>query len=148
MYIINEVVWKGKCEKKCNKEKNYKEISWNWRETLKKLIEIIFIKSIWTKIGRHRVNLVKKKKKSQFIFRWKKSESGRCSVVSNSLWPHRLYSPWNSSGQNPGVGSLSLLQGIFPARDWTQASCMQVDPLPVGQPMKPKRIRVGSLSLL
>ena len=63
MYIINEVVWKGKCEKKCNKEKNYKEISWNWGETLKKLIEIILIKSIWTKIGRHRVNLVKKKKK-------------------------------------------------------------------------------------
>ena len=43
-----------------------------------------------------------------------KSES--CSVVSNSLWPHGLYSPWNSSGQNTGVGSLSLLQGIFPAQ--------------------------------
>ena len=27
--------------------------------------------------------------------------------------PHRLYSPWNSPGQNTGVGSLSLLQGIF-----------------------------------
>ena len=25
-----------------------------------------------------------------------------------------LYSPWNSTGQNTGVGSLSLLQGIFP----------------------------------
>ena len=24
------------------------------------------------------------------------------------------YSPWNSQGQNTGVGSLSLLQGIFP----------------------------------
>ena len=24
------------------------------------------------------------------------------------------YSPWNSPGQNTGVGSLSLLQGIFP----------------------------------
>ena len=24
------------------------------------------------------------------------------------------YSPWNSPGQNNGVGSLSLLQGIFP----------------------------------
>ena len=37
-----------------------------------------------------------------------------CSVVSNSLWPHGLYSPWNSSGQNTGVGSLSLFQRIFP----------------------------------
>ena len=35
------------------------------------------------------------------------------SVVSHSLWPHGLYSPWNSPGQNTGVGSLSLLQGIF-----------------------------------
>ena len=30
--------------------------------------------------------------------------------------PHGLYSPWNSSGQNTGVGSLSLLQGIFPTQ--------------------------------
>ena len=36
------------------------------------------------------------------------------SVVSDSLWPHRLYSPWNSPGQNTGVGSISFLQGIFP----------------------------------
>ena len=40
-------------------------------------------------------------------------ESESCSVVSDSLQPHRLYSPWNSPGQNTGVGSLSLLQGIF-----------------------------------
>ena len=26
------------------------------------------------------------------------------------------YSPWNSPGQNTGVGSLSLLQGIFPTQ--------------------------------
>ena len=44
------------------------------------------------------------------------SESECCSVVSNSLWPHGLYSPWNSPGQNAGVGSLSLLQGIFPTQ--------------------------------
>ena len=30
------------------------------------------------------------------------------------LRPHGLYSPWNSPGQNPGVGCCSLLQGIFP----------------------------------
>ena len=34
--------------------------------------------------------------------------------MSDSLWPHGLYSPWNSLGQNTGVGTLSLLQGIFP----------------------------------
>ena len=37
-----------------------------------------------------------------------------CSVLSDSLQPHGLYSPWDSPGQNTGVGSLSLLQGIFP----------------------------------
>ena len=35
------------------------------------------------------------------------------SVVSDSLWPHGLYSPWNSPGQNTGVGSHFLLQWIF-----------------------------------
>ena len=40
----------------------------------------------------------------------------------NYLRPHELCSPWNSPGQNTGVGSLSLLQGIFPTRDRTQVS--------------------------
>ena len=43
------------------------------------------------------------------------SESESRSVC-DSLWPHGLYSPWNSPGQNTGVGSLSLLQGIFPTQ--------------------------------
>ena len=37
-------------------------------------------------------------------------------VMSDSLQPHGLYSLWNSPGQNTGVGSLSLLQGIFPTQ--------------------------------
>ena len=36
--------------------------------------------------------------------------------MSDSLQPHGLYSPWNSPGQNTGVGSCSLLQGIFPTQ--------------------------------
>ena len=36
--------------------------------------------------------------------------------MSNSLQPHGLYSSWNSPGKNTGVGSLSLLQGIFPTQ--------------------------------
>ena len=39
-----------------------------------------------------------------------------CSVMSDSLWPHGLYSPWNSPGQSTRVGSYSLLQGIFPTQ--------------------------------
>ena len=39
--------------------------------------------------------------------------------MSDSLWPHvlepaRILCPWNSPGQNKGVSSHSLLQGIFP----------------------------------
>ena len=47
-----------------------------------------------------------------FFSLWSES----CAVVSNSFWPHGLYSPWTSPGQNTGVGSLSLLQGIFPTQ--------------------------------
>ena len=36
-----------------------------------------------------------------------------CTVMSESLWPHGL---WNSPGQNTRVGSLSLLQRIFPTQ--------------------------------
>ena len=43
-------------------------------------------------------------------------ESESCSVMSDSLRPHGLYSPWSSPGQNTGMGSLSLLQGIFPTQ--------------------------------
>ena len=38
------------------------------------------------------------------------------AVMSNSLRPDGLCSPWNSPDQNTGVGSPSLLQGIFPAQ--------------------------------
>ena len=53
------------------------------------------------------------------------SESISYSVVSDSLLPHglqpsRLHCPWSSLGKNPGVGSHSLLQGIFQAKDRTQ----------------------------
>ena len=43
-------------------------------------------------------------------------ESESHSVVSNSLRPHRLDNTWNSPGQNTGVSSLSLFQGIFPTQ--------------------------------
>ena len=50
------------------------------------------------------------------------------SLVSCSLRPHGPYSPWNSPGQNTGVGCLSLFQGIFP----TQESNQGLDPCIAG----------------
>ena len=38
------------------------------------------------------------------------------SVVPDSLRPHGLCRPCNPPGRNTGVGSLSLLQGIFPTQ--------------------------------
>ena len=35
-----------------------------------------------------------------------------CSILCDPM----EYSPWNSPGQNTGVGSLSLLQGMFPTQ--------------------------------
>ena len=56
------------------------------------------------------------------------TESENLSVVSDSLRPHGLYSPWNSPGQNFGVGSFSLLQGIFPTLESNQGTlhCRQI----------------------
>ena len=55
-------------------------------------------------------------------------ESESRSVVSASLQPHGLYSPWNSLGQNIGVGSLSLLPGIFLTQEWNRGflHCRQI----------------------
>ena len=41
-----------------------------------------------------------------------------------SLWPHGRYSPWDSPGQNTGVGSLSFSRWSSQPRDWTQVSCI------------------------
>ena len=54
--------------------------------------------------------------------------------MSDSLWPYGLYSPWNSPGQNTGVGSLLLLQGnspnpgIKPRSPTLQMDCLPTEP--------------------
>ena len=70
--------------------------------------------------------------------------------MSDSLWPHGLYSSWNSPGQNTGVGSLSLLQGIFPTQGLNPGwpPTLQEDSLPAEPQAKPKNTRVDNLSLL
>ena len=45
-----------------------------------------------------------------YTVKWSESRS----VMSDSLWPHGLYNPWNSPGQNTGVSYLSLSPGDFP----------------------------------
>ena len=52
--------------------------------------------------------------------KWSESRS----VISDSLQPHELYSPWYSPGKNTAEGSLSLLQRIYPTSDRTKVSCI------------------------
>jgi len=77
--------------------------------------------------------------------KWSESHS----VMSNSLQPYGLYSPRNSPGQNTGVGSLSLLQEIFP----TQGSNPGLPHFrqilyQLSQKESPKNTDLGNLSLL
>ena len=64
------------------------------------------------KLIKHRVE---SKWSSQFL-NWQVTHLYEVKVAQSclTLWPHGLYHPWNSPGQNTGVGCLSFLQGIFP----------------------------------
>ena len=58
--------------------------------------------------------------------------------MSDCLQPNGLYSPWNSPGQNTGVGSFSLLQRIFPTQGLNpRSAALQVDSLPAEPQGKP-----------
>ena len=63
---------------------------------------------------------------NNFVGKSFENEIENHSVVSDSLLPHGLYSPWNSPGQNTGVDSLSLLQGVFPILGQIVCSQMRV----------------------
>ena len=76
------------------------------------------------------------------------------SVVSDSLQPHGLYSPWNSPGQNTGVGSLSFSRESSPPRGQIQvlwikprSPALQADSLPAEPPVEPHSKLVLSLQL-
>ena len=59
---------------------------------------------------------------TKWKWQWKSLSRARLFAT-----PHGLYSPWNSPDQNNGVGSLSLLQGIFPTQGYNPG-------LPQGSP--------------
>ena len=62
-----------------------------------------------------------------YIKKWM-IESESHSVLFNVLRPHGLYSPWNSPGQNTGVGRLTLLQRIYSTKEsnWDLLYCRWV----------------------
>ena len=70
-----------------------------WYELLDKLLTIITF------------NL-----KHPALIGWRKWKWKLLSCVQLFATPWTIYSPWNPPGQNTGVGSLSLLQGILPTQ--------------------------------
>ena len=56
--------------------------------------------------------------------------SESCSVLSDSLWPHGLYSSWNSPGQSTGMGSVQFSSVI----QMCQTLC---DPMDCNTPVFP-----------
>ena len=76
--------------------------------------------------------------KEGFYNKSENSESEGRSVVSDSLRSHGLYSPWNSSGQNIGMGNISLLQGNLPDPGIEpRYPALQADSLPTDPQGKP-----------
>ena len=61
--------------------------------------------------------------------------------MSDSLWPHGLYSPWNSLGQNTGVGKPFPSPGDLPNPGIEPRSpALQVDSLPQSHQEKWKKL--------
>ena len=86
----------------------------------------------WTRLSNWtELNVILVSSCNIFSYRW----YSICSVTQScpTLWPHglqhtRLLCPWNSPGQNTGVGSRSLLQEIFPIQ-WSNPGlldCRQI----------------------
>ena len=81
---------------------------------------------------------------------WSESKM-KVKVMSYSLPPHGLYSPWNSPGQNTGIGSHSLFPspgnlpnpGIEP-----RSPTFQADSLPAKPPGKPITIKWSEVKSL
>ena len=68
--------------------------------------------------------------------------------MSDSLRPHGLC-PWNSPGQNTGMGSLPLPPEDLPnPRIQPRSLALQADSLPAEPQGKPKNTGISSLSLL
>ena len=82
----------------------------------------LFVSSIWTTLPAPEGQVAKDSHCTSWVAilgaesSLYRKESQSCSIVSDSLRPHGLSSPWNSPGQNTGVCSLSLLQRIFPTQ--------------------------------
>ena len=79
------------------------------------------------------------------LVKWSES----CSVVSDSLPPHGLYSPWNSPNQNTGVGAFPFSRDLLNPGIESRSPALQADSLPAESQGKTlKWTTTANLSLL
>ena len=81
--------------------------------------------------------------------RVRESGSESRSVVSDSLQPEKLYNPWNSPGQNTGMGiAFPFLRDVPNPGIKPRSPTLQAYSLPAELLGKPKNTGVGRLSIL
>ena len=85
--------------------------AWKWKVKMKSLSRVRLLVTPWTTAYQTPPSMGFSRQGSYQRLLWVK-----VTQLCLTLQPHGLYSSWNSPGQNTGVGSLSLLQGIFPTQ--------------------------------
>ena len=122
--------WVGSRGKKIGKmvftEKGLTLVDWLlqklWFDTLEWLLKRLRVKALLFDIFFHLPCHV-----LAVIWKWKSFSQVQLFVTPWTIqW--RIPSPWNSPGQNTGVGNLSLLQGIFLTQElnWGLLHCRQI----------------------
>ena len=119
--------------------------AWKWKVKVKSLSRVRLLATPWTaayqappSMGFSRqecwsgchclLQLLQQWLLISLLLEWNMGESVRCSVVSNSLWPHglqptRLLYPWNSPGKNMDWAAIPSSRGSSPQRHPTKVSC-------------------------
>jgi len=82
----------------------------------------------------------------QSFIRNSQSKSESLSVMSDSLQPHGLYSPWNSPGQNTRMGSFPFPGDLPKPGIEPKSPALREDSLPAEPPGKPVIATVWSNS--
>ena len=92
--------------------------------------EIMIFAATWMQLEIIILSEVSQKERQIPYISYMRDLSESHSIVSNSLRPHALYSPWTSPGQNTGTGSLPSPGDLPDPGNELGCPVLQVDSLP------------------